>query len=195
MVLDFIFLFIFILVLVIIFIQFNLISGAVKKLNFDNFIIFLCFIFTMPGIFILYFQIDDYHREYLKINQKEIVFQMLLINSLSLISFLFGILFVRRLLGLKLANFNRESILDNSKNQNIAIKFSVLVVSSSLIVYLSRLDSIAIFELISNGPLSAAISRSSMTNSFEGSYFLYAAFFQEMAFTFFIISSLVLCFL
>ena len=165
-----------------IFLSIKWLSGGSALLNSDNFILTLCYLYSMPGILILFFQIDNFHREFLNINDKSIVFEMLLLNIVSIFSIFFGIFFTRKLINLKFSYSNYEEIVDLTTRQSIKVLLFGLLSFVVLVLYLNRVNSIALLQLIKNGTLNTVLNRSEMTNSFDGKYFLYAAFFQELGF-------------
>lgn len=157
-------------------------------LNPDNFVISLCYLYSMPGIFILYFGLDNFHSDFLKVNDKTVIFEVLVLNVLNILFIILGMTFVRKILRKKLLKIDFSKIIEVNRFQKLGLFSFTLLSFAFLVVYLLKVDSIAIVELFNGGAIEATVSRSKMTNSFNGSYFIYATFFQELGFFLLIVS-------
>ncbi|HET8864603.1 MAG TPA: O-antigen polymerase, partial [Gracilimonas sp.] len=102
-----------------------------------------------------------------------LVLMVLVSSSVNLILFLFGVIFVRKLMGLEIIAFKSTEIMPIGSLQRLALigLFGLCVLI--LVKYVKQLDQIAIIVALTDSITAANQARSNMGNSFAGDYHWY----------------------
>ncbi|NYT64543.1 oligosaccharide repeat unit polymerase [Alcaligenaceae bacterium] len=150
------------------------------KISIVNVVFVSLMLFSYFGIFPLYFGLDEFNN-YLKVDNKQIVFKMFVISSLNILFLLIGVLITRFIFKIKKRrNFSGpESI---NRTQYMLILCLIILSVVTLSRYILKIDEIAIFTLFENGHAAANIARSKMGNDFPGRYHWYAVFIHQLSY-------------
>lgn len=138
------------------------------------------YVFSIVGVIPLYFGLDTYHVDYLGVTDQALILKLLVVSSVNLMAFLMGVVYVRRVLFIIPLKIKSRVIHDLNQPTVVALKILLIVCVVVLGMYLSKSSGIALFEAIRGDASAATLARSEMTSGFDGRYFLYALFFQEI---------------
>lgn len=153
-----------------------------NKISIVNITVLSLYIFSIVGTFPLFFMLDEY-RISTGVTDEKIVFLTLFCSIINLIFFLLGIIFVRRILGLKPYPFASSQISNLSYRSNFAAICMFAVVVLTLLIYISKLKSIAIFSVFMGDMQDLSLQRSNMGNNFEsGNYHWYSMILHKIGF-------------
>lgn len=146
------------------------------KISLFSFSIVMLFVSSYIGILPLYFGLDSY-RYNIGVQDRNIIFKILIFSSWSILAITLGYAFFINLLK---KNKKEISFKFQMRSLNYLEKFFVFILFGfSLMVlwiYLSQVSEIALFVAIRDGVAKAKIARSDMTNAFSGKYHWYALF-------------------
>ena len=137
-------------------------------------LLFFSFIGTLP----LFFGFDQY-RLISGVDDPNLVLQVMLFSGITILLFVIGAMIARDILNSSSAAnlFTKISI---NKAESIYLVLLQIISVSVLIIYLSQLSGVAILMALA-GDAGVAEARSSMTNNFQGKYYLYNLFMIELA--------------
>lgn len=128
--------------------------------------------FSVVGTLPLYYFLDAY-RYNTGIQDPALVLIVLFFSSVNILVFLFGVVFVRRVIGLRPVELISREMCSLSLLQKVtlfgAFSFCIFVLFS----YLTQLDQISILVALTEGADAAKQARSDMGNSFSGKYHWY----------------------
>lgn len=144
----------------------------INQVSLVNVTVVAFFIFSVVGTFPLFYFLDDY-RYGIGVQDKNIILVVLFYSCVSIVVFLFGVIFVRRVMLLKPVLFRSAEIGELNSSQQLALVFVFVFCLSILCLYLSNVDQVAVFTVFTDGVEQANIVRSDMGNSFSGRYHWY----------------------
>jgi oligosaccharide repeat unit polymerase len=130
-------------------------------------VIYSIYIFAILGTFPLYFMLDEYRVE-IGVVKKEVVLLILINTFFCIVFFLCGVIFLRKVLGFYSTPICSHEIKKLSKIREIAIALVIAFVFGVLILYMKKIDSIALFEALNGSIVDAAKTRSDMGNNLLG---------------------------
>ncbi len=154
-------------------------NERLNSVSLVNVTAFAIYLFSVIGTFPLFFQLDEYRIE-TGIDDSFLVLKVLFYSSCNLVFFLIGVLFVRRIMGLRTIPQYQIEDIRITGFQKFAIFLAFLTCIAVLIYYLQKVEEIAIFAAISEGASAAMVARSEMGNSFSGNYHWYALVMQNI---------------
>lgn len=159
--------------------QLRVAGESVNEVSLVNVTAVALYIFSILGTLPLFYFLDDY-RYNIGIQDKSLVLIVLFYSCVNLVFFLFGVLFIRKIVGLKTLKFSSSEIGPIANFHKYALSgiffFCVLV----LFNYLRQLEQIAIFAALEEGANAAKKARSNMGNSFSGNYHWYKLIMHEV---------------
>ena len=122
--------------------------------------------FSVIGLFPLFYKMDAY-RVAIGITNANLVFVVLLCSTISIFMFLLGAIFVRRVLHWTPYPVLSRKIqpLKQLNHFGPLVFFSIVIVT--FLLYLSKIDQIAILVALKEGPEAAVLARSNMGNNFD----------------------------
>lgn len=144
----------------------------VNQVSLVNVTTVALFVFSVLGTFPLFYFLDEY-RYNSGIQDQKLVLTVIFYSSVNIIMFLLGVIFIRKIMGLKPVGFSSRDICGLSRLQVLAL---IVVFSFCLFVlvnYLAQLDRVAIVVAFTEGVDAAKQARSDMGNSFHGNYHWY----------------------
>jgi len=144
--------------------------------------------FSVIGTLPIFYEWDVY-RLAIGVNDRQIIFQVLLYSCINVICFLLGVIFFKRIMKIKRFVFLSSDIEKSSQAENIALLLVLIFSLSIFYVYLKNLDRVALFVALEDGGKEAGLVRSEMGNDFQGSYHWYRlgiyGLSQMLTYTFF----------
>ncbi|MTI76247.1 MAG: oligosaccharide repeat unit polymerase [Marinobacter sp.] len=156
------------------------ISGErVNKISLINVTALSIYLFSVIGTIPLFYYWDSYRYE-TGIQDKIIITKVLFYSCLNLVFFLFGAIFLRKVVGLRSRPFLSSQLKSITALQRISLFMLFLLCALVLKEYLSRLDRIAIFAVFLEGPAEAMVARSDMGNNFAGKYHWFEFFMHNI---------------
>lgn len=152
-------------------------------LSIPTILLLSIFLFAYIGVFPLYFQWDSY-RVSIGITDKDILFKVLLFNCIAISGLLAGFDFSRKILKLNI-DFSIKNISNNSNTDLIYLITVFVFCFTAFLIYLSKIDEIALFVRLYDGYSGGHINRvdivrSEMTNAFPGKYHWYNLFMNNI---------------
>ena len=169
-------------------IQLKVVGESINKISIVNVTTVALYIFSVVGTFVLFFQLDDY-RYIVGVQNPFLVLEVLFYSSVNVIFFLFGVMFVRKVIGLNLVRLKSSEISCLSKLQTRLLFLLFAFCCFVLVDYLQKLDQIAIIVAFTENVNLAKEARSAMGNSFSGKYHWYKLVMHDLGnlltFTFF----------
>jgi len=130
------------------------------------------FLFSVIGTLPLFYYLDDY-RYSIGVQDKSLVLKVLFYSCVNVILFLFGVIFVRKIMCLKPVSFRSADIGELSILQKVLLFFVFMLCLSMLLMYLRQVGQVALFTALTDGVEQAKVTRSNMGNSFSGRYHWY----------------------
>lgn len=141
-------------------------------ISIPSFLIISIFVFAYIGTLPLYFAWDEF-RFNAGVQDKKLIFQVFIFSSLTIFGLLGGFAFSKYIL--KMQNIGPTSKLRVIEKIEFLFLITLMIFSFCILVlYLLRVESIALISLIFENSKEAAISRSLMTNDFSGKYHWYS---------------------
>ena len=151
---------------------------SVFKVGLVQFTTLSLFVFSFFGTLPLFFGWDEY-RFNTGVNDKELVFQIMLMSGWTMLVVVLGAIFAKKVLGqikgVEAGNIKQKNV------ELILVFFLFFLVCVVLMLYLSKLSSIALFAVLEFGSSAAGVSRSVMGNDFSGKYHWYKVFIYDFA--------------
>jgi hypothetical protein len=109
---------------------------------------------------------------------KLLIFEVLFFSSINLIFLLVGVIFARRIFGLDPGKASR--VIQRLGNKQMLGLFALFICSvATVLIYLSKLDSVALLVAFASGVKETGVSRSLMGNDFSGKYHWYHLFMHD----------------
>lgn len=178
---EFLFLILFFLFpFVIYFSYIYLLRESFLKVGILNFLLISIFVFAYIGVVFLFFHMDPLRVSNGVVN-KETIFEIWLYSSISAFFIIVGAFFSKKVLAIADSSFNIQKI---NKITNIQRYKSYVFIFLGLIflfLYIKSVPNIAIFNIFSFESKSGIQSlRSDMGNNFQGSYFIYSIFMEDI---------------
>lgn len=159
--------------------QLKVAGERINQVSLVNVTTIALFIFSMLGTLPLFYFLDDYRYE-TGVKDQSLVLIVLLCSSINIISFLFGVIFVRKLLILKPIRFRSREIRSLSRFQKLILIAIFAFCVWVLLYYLRQLDQIAIITALTDGVDAAKQARSDMGSSFSGKYHWYKLVMRDI---------------
>lgn len=176
---DFSFTFAFFLFPLLIYFAMNKLGMPLIRLEVPSFLIVSMFVFAYMGILPLYFGWDEY-RYVTGVQNKSVVLQVFLLSSLTIIGLLVGFFFAKATFSDRYTpityGFRRLS-----KIETLFSFFLLLLSLAVLLMYLSKIPTIALFVALKDGVSEAKVARSIMGNDFPGKYHWYSIFMHDLS--------------
>ena len=154
--------------------------GGFNRIGLPQFVLVFLFFSGYVGLLALYFEWDAY-RAQIGFTDPFILITILGYSSLCIIFVVLGAILARACVGICPHISAGVNVHPVSIGALIPLVLLVCVSCLALVLYLSRLKSVALFVALSDGPEAAHIARSAMTNAFEGGYHWYSLFMHEVA--------------
>ncbi|MBF0208469.1 MAG: hypothetical protein HQK53_16450, partial [Oligoflexia bacterium] len=157
----------------------KLAGEQVNRVSVVNIVALSIYAFSIVGTVPLFYHWDEY-RVATGVVDQELIFVVLLYSSINLTFVLLGVIFARGVIGLKAVD---SSVVTRSLGQKQILALLVLCAISvaTLFLYISQLDSVALFVAIMSSAKEAASARSLMGNDFSGKYHWYQLFMYEIS--------------
>jgi hypothetical protein len=176
--LDVIFVFFYCFFPILLFLVLRLAKLSLFKLDLPVFVILACLTFGYVGLFPLYFGWDEY-RFSLGVNNRELIFYVLLGSGWSILSLAFGASIAK-------LSFQKEIAIRGEGHylpKFYKYKFIILLffIAMTLIEYLNRVPDIALLVALSGLIADAEAARSVMGNDFGGGYHWYSLVIHSFA--------------
>lgn len=145
----------------------RLAGEKINQVSLVNITSVAMFMFSIPGTFVLFFQLDEY-RFNTGVDNPELVLEVLIFSFLNIVAFLLGVIFCRKMVGLEPVPVKRTdfNLLTCTQEHLVYILFAVCLLI--LILYISKLDKLAIIVSLTEGVNAAKEARSAMGNAFQG---------------------------
>lgn len=176
---DLLFTLVFLLVPTIALVLMRLFNLSLFRVSIPEFVIVSMFVFSYVGLLPLYFGWDEYRYE--TVNDKSLIFIMLLCSGWAIISMILGFAFVQFLIGKVGVGRDIRSISVLGGTERLFVWLLLGVCVAVLLLYLSQLSNIALFVALSADATNVDMwtSRSAMGNDFGGKYYRYSIFMHD----------------
>ncbi len=157
----------------------DIIGHSIFTISVPVFLIISMFIYAYAGLLPLYFGWDEYRYD-MGVQDRAIVFQVLLYSIVSIVGLLAGFTYSK--IVLKMNNFQKfEYIRRLTKKELFIVSLLIIFCLFVLFVYLSKIPTIALFVALSDGASSdSQLARSLMGNDFSGAYHWYKLIFSDL---------------
>src|SRR5690554_5683067 len=152
----------------------------VNQITMVNLVTIALFAFSLIGTLPLFYGLDSY-RVSIGITDKHLILKVLFFSCLNIIIFLFGVIFVRKVLRLSPVPIISTQIKSLNKNRLLSLLLVLLLVVFVTYLYLTSLSKIAIVVAFTEGTEAAAIVRSNMGNNFSGKYHRYSLVMHDFS--------------
>lgn len=137
----------------------------VNQISMLNITTISIYVFSVLGLFPLFYQLDQY-RVATGVTNPELVFIVLLCCFTAIVFFLFGAIFIRKVVLLNPIPIVSNDIQPLKRMNYLALIAAFGLVAGVLVLYLSKVDQVAIFVAIKEGAAAATVARSNMGNNF-----------------------------
>lgn len=145
------------------------------RVSVESFTVISCFLFGYIGIPALFFGLDSY-RITSGVVDRSVISTLFLCSMWSIFTLCVGFITAKQLLPPKA---NDESVLLIGRGKFLSLTVILLFCIGVLAAYLSKVQNIAIFTLLS-GETGAASDRSAMTATFGSNYHRYSVIFEQV---------------
>lgn len=136
------------------------------------------FVFAYLGILPLYYYWDEY-RYLVGVTDRNIIILMFLYSSLSLLLIALSFLFLSKVIGMRV--YHNSGVKYPLTNLTVFSVISVVAVCCCvLLIYLSKVPGIPLFEVFTGDDFAKKHLRSEATNNFTGHYYRYGLFFNSL---------------
>ncbi|AXY55323.1 hypothetical protein CDG60_01095 [Acinetobacter chinensis] len=153
---------------------------SILKVGILNFLLISIFVFAYIGIIFLFFHMDPL-RVSNGVIDRETIFLVWFFSSLSIFFIMLGGGVAKKTLSLADSHFSIERIKKINNIQRLKSYIFIVIGIVFLYLYIKAVPEIAIFNIFSFESKSGIQSlRSDMGNNFEGSYFLYSIFMEDI---------------
>ncbi|MBF4354528.1 hypothetical protein, partial [Vibrio anguillarum] len=128
---------------------------------------------------VLFFQLNEYSYN-IGVQDPSLVLVVLFYSAINIVFFLFGVIFLRKIVGFDVVPFRSYEIRSISWIQS---KLLLLIFAFCIVVlinYLRQLDRIALIVALTDGANAAKVARSVMGNSFSGKYHWYKLVIHDL---------------
>lgn len=158
----------------------KLLKENILKVNILNFLLINIFVFAYIGIVFLYFQLDPL-RVSNGVVEKQTVFMIWIFSSLSILFLMLGALFFKKTFNVISIIINKNNIKKMDGSHRFKSYLFIIIGLLFLLVYIRTVPDLAIFNIFSFESKSGIQNlRSEMGNNFEGSYFIYSIFMEDI---------------
>ena len=175
---NILFCFLFFLTPVAIWFLLKLAGERINRVSVLNITTISIYIFSVLGLFPLFYQWDKYRVE-IGINNPNQVFVVLLCSFTGLVFFLAGAIFLRKFFGLIPYSVIYSNIQPLKKINFISLLLAFGLVMAVLALYLTKIEQVALFVALKDGSEAASLSRSNMGNNFPH-YHWYKLIMQDL---------------
>lgn len=152
----------------------------INRISLISLVVASLYLFSVVGTLPLFYQWDDY-RAAVGVTDQFLVFQVLIYSGINLIFFLFGIILVKNILGLRPFPINSKQIIPLNKSHIFGIFCALAVSLIVLLLFLRQLSQIALFVALEAGAKEAGEARSGMGNDFAGKYHWYKLLMYDLS--------------
>ena len=180
MLLNLTFWFLFITTPIIAFYLLRTIGEKINQVSIINITVIALFVFSVLGTLPLFYFWDDY-RVATGVNDQALVLKVLFYSCINILFFILGVVFVRKVVRLRPVPFVSSELIDLTKIQLLFLLLFFLLSVAFFCIYLSKINHIALFVVLTDGIKAAAIARSDMGNNFHGKYHWYRLGMYELA--------------
>jgi len=155
--------------------------GGVRFTRFSipSFVMLFMFVFAYLGILPLYFAWDEHRFFYNGVQDKAIILQMFIYSSWTILAMSFGMVAASGLLGRQEYSFASNDKRNLSRRELFFLFVFVLICGAVFVVYLTKIPSVALFAVFSDGFVEGRIARSQMGHEFVGKYHWYKLFMKD----------------
>ena len=165
--------------LIFIFIFLKYIGISLLQPNFLSVFVWFYTFFAYLGVIPLYYYWDKY-RVFEGVTDKEIIFEIWLYSSFSLVLIIIGYVFIGKVLKIKTKGLYTTEIGNINPFSKFLLNFILIISIGVTMFYLSRLQSIPLLSIFSGGGVDEAkIARSLATNELSGSHW-YRLFYNSL---------------
>lgn len=137
------------------------------------------YLFSVLGTFVLFFRLDEYSYN-IGVQDPILVLLVVFYSAINIVFFLFGVIFLRKIVGFGVVPFRSYEIRSISWIQSKLLLLVFIFCIVVLINYLRQLDQIALIVALTDGANSAKEARSAMGNSFPGKYHWYKLVIHDL---------------
>ncbi|MBJ6925151.1 oligosaccharide repeat unit polymerase [Vibrio cholerae] len=176
---TFIFLFLFFFTPIFSLFLLRLAGERLNQVSIVNITTVAIYLFSVLGTFVLFFQLNEYSYN-IGVQDPSLVLVVLFCSAINVIFFLFGVIFLRKIVGFDVVPFRSYEIRSISWIQS---KLLLLIFAFCIVVlinYLRQLDRIALIVALTDGANAAKEARSVMGNSFSGKYHWYKLVIHDL---------------
>ncbi|ELJ8544557.1 oligosaccharide repeat unit polymerase [Vibrio cholerae] len=176
---TFIFLFLFFFTPIFSFFLLRLAGERLNQVSIVNITTVAIYLFSVLGTFVLFFQLNEFSYN-IGVQDPSLVLVVLFYSAINVIFFLFGVIFLRKIVGFDVVPFRSYEIRSISWIQS---KLLLLIFAFCIVVlinYLRQLDQIALIVALTDGANAAKEARSVMGNSFSGKYHWYKLVIHDL---------------
>ncbi len=152
---------------------------SVLRLEIPSFVIVSLFVFSYIGLLPLYFGWDEY-RYNTGVQDKFLVLEVFLYSALAILTFYLGALLAKYVLRGHPVVIS-ENLRGLRSIETVCLSLSLVFVFAILMLYISKVPSLAILVAFSDGHKEAAVARSLMGNDFSSKYHWYSVVMHDMA--------------
>jgi len=157
-----------------------LLRESFLKVGILNFLLISIFVFAYIGVVFLFFHMDPL-RVSNGVVDKETIFEIWLYSSISAFFIIVGAFFSKKVLAIADSSFNVQKINRISNIQRYKSYIFIFLGLFFLGLYIKSVPDIAIFNIFSFESKSGIQNlRSDMGNNFQGSYFIYSLFMEDV---------------
>lgn len=176
---DFLFVFMFFAFPPLVMLYMHRFGMSIFKISIPTILILSMFAYAYVGLMPLYFGWDQYRYD-MGVQDRSLVFQILLMSMWAIVGLLAGFTYARHILKMRtLVDFDYVRPLRRIEVLPLIglMGLSYLV----LLIYLKQVPQIALFVALSDGASTAShLARSNMGNNFAGKYHWYRLFFSDL---------------
>ncbi|WP_417656304.1 O-antigen polymerase [Pseudidiomarina aestuarii] len=151
----------------------------ITKISIVNVTVIALIMFSILGTFPLFYFLDEY-RYSIGVNDQTIVLKVLFYSSINIFVFILGVIFTRKVFGIRPIEFDSSEIKMLSQIQWLALITIFFLCVIVLLLYLQQIDRVAIFITFTESISDAKAARSDMGNSFAGKYHWYKLFMHDI---------------
>lgn len=155
------------------------IGHNIFSISVPVFLIISMFVYAYSGLLPLYFGWDEYRYD-MGVQDKALIFQVLIFSIISIIGLLAGYTYAKVVL--KLNNFQKFDYIRQISRKELLVLVGLIVFCFFvLFVYLFKVPNIALFVALTEGAYSDShLARSLMGNDFTGKYHWYSLVMHDL---------------
>lgn len=164
--LDIAFWFFYLLAPIVVWFLLRMAGEEINRVSVLNVVAVSIYVFSVLGLFPLFYKLDQY-RVYTGVTNPKLVFVVLLCSFATIVFFLLGAIFIRKVIGLRPYSIVSAEIMPLERMNLFALIAAFGCVVIVLAFYLMKVEQVALFVAIKDGAEAAAIARSEMGNNFS----------------------------